>query len=150
MSCGVGHRLSSDPELLWLWCRLAATVPIQPITWEPPYAAGAALKKTKNKKRTRKINFTNQWFLVIFTEFCNHNHNLDLEHFHHLQNPSKNLQPSSHYQLHRYIFAFPRYLMWMESYKCDLLRLATSLSKLHLRFLVVFIRFYWWLIFLYV
>ena len=25
MSCGVGHRLGSDPALLWLWCRPAAT-----------------------------------------------------------------------------------------------------------------------------
>ena len=24
VGCGVGHRHSSDPVLLWLWCRLAA------------------------------------------------------------------------------------------------------------------------------
>jgi len=30
--------------LLWLWCRLAATAPIQPLAWEPPYAVDAALK----------------------------------------------------------------------------------------------------------
>ena len=41
MSCGVGRRLGLDPALLWLWCR--------PVAWEPPYAAGAALKKTKRK-----------------------------------------------------------------------------------------------------
>ena len=28
MSCGVGHRHGSDPKLLWLWCRPAATAPI--------------------------------------------------------------------------------------------------------------------------
>ena len=28
MSCGVGCRCSSDPTLLWLWCRLAAIYPI--------------------------------------------------------------------------------------------------------------------------
>ena len=28
MSCGVGHRHGLDIALLWLWCRLAATVPI--------------------------------------------------------------------------------------------------------------------------
>ena len=39
-----------DPEWLWLWHRLAATVPIGPLTWEPPYAAGMALKKQKTKK----------------------------------------------------------------------------------------------------
>ena len=31
-----------DPALLWLWCRPAATAPIRPLAWEPPYAAGAA------------------------------------------------------------------------------------------------------------
>ena len=53
MSCGVGCRFSSDPVLLWLWlyCRLAATAPIRPLSWEPPYAAGVALKKTKDKKK---------------------------------------------------------------------------------------------------
>ena len=52
MSCGVGHRHCADLVMLWLWCRLAATVPIGPLAWEPPYAAGAALKgqKTKEKK----------------------------------------------------------------------------------------------------
>ena len=32
---------------LILWCRLAAAAPIQPLAWELPYAAGAALKKPK-------------------------------------------------------------------------------------------------------
>ena len=47
-----------DPALLWLWCRPAATAPIRPLTWEPPYAMGEALKKkdkrqkTKNKQKT--------------------------------------------------------------------------------------------------
>ena len=27
-SCGVGHRHSLDPMLLWLWCRPAAAAPI--------------------------------------------------------------------------------------------------------------------------
>ena len=48
MSSGVSRKLSSDPMLLWLWCRLAAVAQIQPLAWEPPYAAGVALKK-KNK-----------------------------------------------------------------------------------------------------
>ena len=51
MSCGVGHRCGSDPELLWLWCRLAAVAPIQPLAWELPHGTGAALKK-KNQMRT--------------------------------------------------------------------------------------------------
>ena len=43
MSCGVGRRHGSDPVLLWLWCRPAATTPVQPLTWESPCASGAAL-----------------------------------------------------------------------------------------------------------
>ena len=54
MNCPVGRRCSSDPELLWLWCRLATTVPIIPLAWEPPYAAGAALKKQKKKAKKVK------------------------------------------------------------------------------------------------
>ena len=51
MSCDVGHRLDLDPELLQLWRRLAATAPNSPLPWEPPYAADAALKRQKDKKR---------------------------------------------------------------------------------------------------
>ena len=57
MSCGVGYRRSSDPELLWLWHRLVATAPIRPLAWEPSYAVGAAqemAKKTEKKKRKEK------------------------------------------------------------------------------------------------
>ena len=35
MSCGVGRRRGSDPALLWLWRRLAATAPIRPLAQEP-------------------------------------------------------------------------------------------------------------------
>ena len=34
-----------DLVLLWLWYRLAAAALIHPLAWEPPYAAGAALKR---------------------------------------------------------------------------------------------------------
>ena len=34
----IGHRRGSDPELLWLWCRLVAAVLIPPLAWELPYA----------------------------------------------------------------------------------------------------------------
>ena len=55
MRCGVGCRLSLDPMSLWLWCRLTAVALIQPLAWEPPYAAGAALKrKTKRKKKKNR------------------------------------------------------------------------------------------------
>ena len=43
-SCSVGHRHSSDPALLWLWCRLVATAFIGLLAWKLPDAAGAALK----------------------------------------------------------------------------------------------------------
>ena len=47
MSCGVDHRCGLDLALLWLWDRPGAVVPIGPLSWEPPYAAGAALKSKK-------------------------------------------------------------------------------------------------------
>ena len=50
MSCGVGRRRGSDPELLGLWHRPAATALIRSLAWEPPYAEGAALEKTKRQK----------------------------------------------------------------------------------------------------
>ena len=36
-----------DPSLPWQWCRLAATAPIRPLAWEPPYSMGVALKGQK-------------------------------------------------------------------------------------------------------
>ena len=51
MSCGVGQRLGSDPVLLWLWCRPAATALIRPLVWGPPYAMGTALKRQNQQKK---------------------------------------------------------------------------------------------------
>ena len=57
---------AKDVAQLWLWCRLAAAAPIQPLAWEPPYAAGAAQeiatiatttttdKKDKRQKKKKK------------------------------------------------------------------------------------------------
>ena len=39
---------------LWLWRRLGAAAPIRPPAWEPPYAAGVALKRQKKKKEFKK------------------------------------------------------------------------------------------------
>ena len=39
--------------LLWLWCRLGVVAPIEPLAWEPPYAASVALKKQKTKKQKK-------------------------------------------------------------------------------------------------
>ena len=52
----VGCRCGSDPELLWLWCRPAATALIGPLAWKPPYAMGAALKGQKTKKKEKRKN----------------------------------------------------------------------------------------------
>jgi len=41
--------------LLWLWSRPAATAPIRPLAWEPPYATGVALEKAKKTKKKKKI-----------------------------------------------------------------------------------------------
>ena len=53
MSYGVGCRCALDLVLLWLWP--AAVAPIQPLAWEPPYGASAALKKRKEKIGTTPI-----------------------------------------------------------------------------------------------
>ena len=57
MSCGVGHRCTLDPVLLWLWCRLAALALIQLLAWELPCDVGVALKSKKKKKKS----VTNVW-----------------------------------------------------------------------------------------
>ena len=51
VSRGVGRGRGSDPALLWLWCRPAATTPIGPLAWEPPYATGVALEMAKRQKK---------------------------------------------------------------------------------------------------
>ena len=68
MSCGVGCRRGSDPVLLWLWRRPAAIAPIRPLAWEPPYATGVALEKTKKKKfplaaASKKLKLAWKYFL---------------------------------------------------------------------------------------
>ena len=63
MSCSVGHRCGLDPTLLWLWCRPVDSDPIGPSAWEPPYATGAALKRTK------KYIYTN--YILVFIRINN-------------------------------------------------------------------------------
>ena len=41
--------------MLRLWCRPAAAVPIQPLAWDLPYAAGAALKKRERERERKKF-----------------------------------------------------------------------------------------------
>ena len=42
-----------------LWCRPAATAPVQPIAWELPYAVSAALKRKDKKKKEEKEKAVN-------------------------------------------------------------------------------------------
>ena len=42
--------------LLRRWCRPVAAAPIRPLTWEPPYAMGAALEKTEKKREREKTS----------------------------------------------------------------------------------------------
>ena len=56
MSCGVGRRLGLGPELLWLWCRLAAVALIRLLAWDPPYAVGVALKINKQTNIYLKVS----------------------------------------------------------------------------------------------
>ena len=64
MSCGVGCSCSSEPLLLWLWHRPAATAPIRPLDWEPPYTAGVALEKTKKNmnKEDEVYTYTMEYY----------------------------------------------------------------------------------------
>ena len=49
MICGVVLRHSLDLALLRLWHKPADVAPIRPLSWEPPYAEGVALKRPKKK-----------------------------------------------------------------------------------------------------
>ena len=77
MSCGVGCRRSLNLTLLWLWRRLVATVPIQPLAWEPPYVTGVAqemaksqkAKKPKSQKKKKKKDYSMD-SLVAISYFC--------------------------------------------------------------------------------
>ena len=54
MSCGAGCRYVSDPTLLQLWHRPAATAPIGHLAWKPPQAAGEALKRQKGREKKKE------------------------------------------------------------------------------------------------
>ena len=61
MSCGVHCRCGLDLGLLWLWCGPLAIAPIEPLAWEPPYAAGVALKG----KKTPENAFLRSYRIVV-------------------------------------------------------------------------------------
>ena len=64
----MGRRRGSDLAWLWLWlrlwCRPAAVTLIRLLAWEPPYAAGAALK-SKTKQNKTKQNKTKKELLIL-------------------------------------------------------------------------------------
>ena len=66
-----------DLALLWLWCRPAATAPIIPLAWEPPYAVGTALEKEKRQKKKKKKSI----------HPCDNDLEQDLEHSHSPKSP---------------------------------------------------------------
>ena len=66
MSCGVGRRRGSDLVLLWLWCRPAAAALIRPLAWEPPCAAGVALKRQKTNRQKNQNLYMNGQSSIIF------------------------------------------------------------------------------------
>ena len=54
-SCGVGHRCGLDPELLRLWCTLAAVAPTRPLSrLGTSICRGCGPKKAKKKKKRKK------------------------------------------------------------------------------------------------
>ena len=56
MNCGVG--CGSNHALLCLWRKLAATDPIRPLAWEPPYAMGVPQEMAKRLKKKKMLNLT--------------------------------------------------------------------------------------------
>ena len=70
MSCGVDCRFCWDPELLWLWRRLAAIAPVGALARELPYAKDVALNKQTNKKSPKwnlKVNYkgsVSSWYFL--------------------------------------------------------------------------------------
>ena len=63
MSCGVGHRHSLDPALLWLWCSPAAAAPIQPLAWEPPCAVAVALRPKKKNTKELQLDSSAEFYV---------------------------------------------------------------------------------------
>ena len=96
MSSGVGCRHGSDPMLLWLWCRPAATAPIRPLPWEPPYAEGAAQEIAKRPKKksisslsvpslcTKSHTQKNNVSVMPGFQLLDHKYNLIFKAFHHI------------------------------------------------------------------
>ena len=71
VNCGVGRRCGLDLTLLWLWCRLEATAPVQSLAWESPYATSVALKRQQQqKKMSPSINLVVKWKFSFYVTVC--------------------------------------------------------------------------------
>ena len=74
MSCGVGHRCSSDPALLWLWHRPAAAAPTRPLAWETSTCHRCGPKKKRKwvedpSLPSIKLFFSNCHFLLFIYQW---------------------------------------------------------------------------------
>ena len=67
VSCGVSFRCGLDPELLWLWCRLAAAAPVRPLAWELPHALKRQKRKKKKNPNNKKFTFPQYLMLIYFS-----------------------------------------------------------------------------------
>ena len=47
------------PRWLWLWCRLAAIAPLQPLAWDPPYMLQVWPYKHQKKKKKSFV-----WYFI--------------------------------------------------------------------------------------
>ena len=56
VTCGVGHRRGSDPELLWPWHRLEATAPTGPLGLGTSICHGRGSKKRERQKERKERN----------------------------------------------------------------------------------------------
>ena len=72
--------MASDPMLLWLWLRPAATALNRPLAWELPYATGVALKdKKQNKTNKQKKPHNSQSLGCVFCFLLSIRHQLGWE-----------------------------------------------------------------------
>ena len=53
---GISSEIKKFLDLALLWRGPAATAPIRPLDWEPPYAVGVALKGQKTKKKKKFLD----------------------------------------------------------------------------------------------
>ena len=55
-----------DLVLLWVWNRLLAAAPVQPLAWELPHATGTVLKRERERERKRDIYVIYHFWICLF------------------------------------------------------------------------------------